>query len=239
MDRTLLIVDDEENILATLMRVFRRDGYRILRANSGQAGLELLAQHPVCVIISDQRMPHMSGAEFLSKVKSLYPHTVRIMLSGYSDLQSLTDAINKGEIYKFLTKPWDDEFLRENVREAFQYYEYKLEKEKMQDSRGAMNLVQSGSQSPGAESEKDVEQRIARAILEALPLPILALDEHSVICMANHAACARLGREHGETVGRNLPDVLPPAAEASHILCAEDLRPALRFFQRIVILTQK
>ena len=80
---------------------------------------ELLAKHDVQVILSDQRMPEMSGTEFLSLVKDLYPDTIRIVLSGYTDLKSVTDAINQGAIYKFLTKPWDDEQLRQNNNQAF------------------------------------------------------------------------------------------------------------------------
>ncbi len=120
--RTLLIVDDEDNIRNALVRALRSDGYRILAAASGPQALELLAQHPVGVILSDQRMPEMSGVEFLSRVKEIYPQTVRIVLSGYTELESVTDAINRGAVYKFLTKPWDDELLRENLREAFRYY---------------------------------------------------------------------------------------------------------------------
>jgi len=122
-ERTLLLVDDEENILSALTRLLRRDGYHILRASSGREGLELLAANAVGVIISDQRMPEMSGTEFLSKVKDMYPDTVRIVLSGYTELNSITDAINRGAIYKFLTKPWDDDLLREHIREAFAHCE--------------------------------------------------------------------------------------------------------------------
>ena len=125
MERTLLLVDDEENITASLVRLLRRDGYTILRASSGQEGLDLLARHMVGVIVSDQRMPGMTGTEFLGKVKELYPDTVRIVLSGYTELNSVTDAINRGAIYKFLTKPWEDDLLRANVEEAFQRYEMK------------------------------------------------------------------------------------------------------------------
>ena len=127
MERTLLLVDDEENITNAMVRLLRRDGYNILRANSGKAGLDLLTQHKVGVIISDQRMPEMTGVEFLSRVKELYPDTVRIVLSGYTELNSVTDAINRGAIYKFLTKPWEDDLLRANVEEAFRYHEMKME----------------------------------------------------------------------------------------------------------------
>ena len=123
MERTILLVDDEEDIGNALARVLRRDGYTILRATSGREGLELLAQHDVGVVVSDQCMPEMTGVEFLSRVKELYPKTVRMVLSGYADLNSVTEAINRGAIYKFLTKPWDNEMLCANVLEAFRLYE--------------------------------------------------------------------------------------------------------------------
>jgi diguanylate cyclase (GGDEF)-like protein/PAS domain S-box-containing protein len=116
---SLLLVDDEPNVLNSLRRLFRREGYRILTAASGAEALETLALQPVQVIVSDQRMPGMSGVEFLSKVKELYPETIRISLSGYSEISTVTDAINKGAIWKYITKPWDDETLLQEVRNAF------------------------------------------------------------------------------------------------------------------------
>lgn len=129
--RTLLVVDDEPNILSALKRVLRRDGYHILAAGSGQEALELLAGHDVDVIVSDQRMPGMLGAELLHMAKELYPHTLRIMLSGYTELQSVTNAVNEGAIYKFLTKPWDDELLRAHIAEAFRLKEIADENERL------------------------------------------------------------------------------------------------------------
>ena len=123
--RTLLLVDDEPNILAALKRLFRRRGYAVLTAESGRAGLDLLATRPVEVVISDGRMPEMTGAEFLGKVRELHPETVRIVLSGYTDLKAVTSAVNRGELFRFLTKPWDDAELLETVRDAFRYYEAK------------------------------------------------------------------------------------------------------------------
>lgn len=118
-ERTLLMLDDEENILRALTRLLRRDGYKILTASSAREAFELLGRHEVHVVISDQRMPDISGTEFLSQVRALYPDTVRLVLSGYTDLRTVTEAINRGAIYKFLTKPWDDEELRREIREAF------------------------------------------------------------------------------------------------------------------------
>jgi diguanylate cyclase (GGDEF)-like protein/PAS domain S-box-containing protein len=121
--RTLLILDDEDNIRRSLMRLLRRDGYQILVAATAGEAFELLATHQVQVILSDQRMPGMSGTEFLSQVKEMYPETVRMVLSGFTDLASVTEAINRGAIYKFLTKPWDDEALRAQVLAAFRRYD--------------------------------------------------------------------------------------------------------------------
>lgn len=120
--QNLLVVDDEAGICNALTRLLRRDGYHIITANSGTEALDLLALHPVQVILSDQRMPGMSGTELLDKVKSLYPDTVRIVLSGYTDLKVVTDAVNRGAVFRFLTKPWDDAQLREQVRDAFTHY---------------------------------------------------------------------------------------------------------------------
>jgi diguanylate cyclase (GGDEF)-like protein/PAS domain S-box-containing protein len=120
--QTLLLVDDDVNVLAALHRLFRRDNYNILTAASPAEGFEMLALHPVQVIVCDQRMPGMSGTEFLSKVKEMYPQTIRIILSGYTGLEAVLDSINRGAIYRFYTKPWDDTQLRDNVRLAFHHY---------------------------------------------------------------------------------------------------------------------
>jgi len=117
--RTLLLVDDEVNIQRALTRLLRNEGYRIFCASSAHEAMAILAKQEVQVIVSDQRMPQISGTELLTQVKALYPNTVRILLSGYSDAVAVTDAINRGAIYKFLVKPWDDDDLRLQVREAF------------------------------------------------------------------------------------------------------------------------
>jgi predicted signal transduction protein with EAL and GGDEF domain/ActR/RegA family two-component response regulator len=123
VERGLLLVDDEENVLRALGRTLRRDGYRIFPASSAEQGFDILATNSVQVILSDQRMPGMNGTDFLSKVKEMYPDTVRMVLSGHTDVATVTDAINRGAIYKFLTKPWDDDDLRKQIGEAFRTYE--------------------------------------------------------------------------------------------------------------------
>jgi len=120
--RAILLVDDEPSILVALKRMLRNDGYQVFTASSGQEGLEILAVNRIQVIISDQRMPGISGAEFLGVVKELYPDTVRIILSGYADLKTITESVNRGAVFRFLTKPWEDDQLREHIRDAFERY---------------------------------------------------------------------------------------------------------------------
>lgn len=116
---TLLVVDDEPQILNALRRLLAEEGYRILLAGDANEGLELLARERVQVVVSDQRMPRMSGTEFLSRVKVMYPDTVRIILSGHTDLETVTQAVNEGAVYRVLAKPWDTEALRGHIRNAF------------------------------------------------------------------------------------------------------------------------
>jgi diguanylate cyclase (GGDEF)-like protein/PAS domain S-box-containing protein len=120
--QTLLLVDDEVHVTAALIRVLRRDGYRILRAESAEEGLRMLALHEVQVVLSDHLMPGMHGIEFLSKVKALYPDTVRMMLSGYTAVDSIIAAINSGAVFRFHAKPWDADTLRASIAEAFRYH---------------------------------------------------------------------------------------------------------------------
>ncbi len=122
--RTLLIVDDEPNVLAALRRILHIEGYRILTAGGARQGLELMATTPAQVILADERMPEMIGTEFLRRVKELYPDTVRIILTGSADLESITRAVNESAVYKFLQKPWEEAHLRKEIHDAFLFHKY-------------------------------------------------------------------------------------------------------------------
>lgn len=122
MHYKILFVDDETANLRLLERLFR-DDYEIYTAPGGAEALELLAQHDVALIISDQRMPGLSGCEFLKKAAEMRPQTVRIMLTGYTDVNDLVDAINSGVVYRYITKPWINEELQQTVKRALQHYE--------------------------------------------------------------------------------------------------------------------
>lgn len=128
---TLLLVDDEANILSSLRRLFRPEGYRVLTAESGDEALELLAAESVDLILSDMRMPGMTGAQLLATACERYPGSVRILLTGYADMASTIDAINLGQIYRYVSKPWDDNELRLIVRDALAHERLKRENERM------------------------------------------------------------------------------------------------------------
>lgn len=117
--RTLLLVDDEPSMISALKRELRGEGYDILTASSGEEALQVLADTEVQVVLSDYRMPGMTGVEFLTIVRQQQPDAVRMVLSGYADIEAVTEAINRGHIYKFLNKPWDSDQLRDVVRDAF------------------------------------------------------------------------------------------------------------------------
>ncbi|MBW1803070.1 MAG: Flp pilus assembly complex ATPase component TadA, partial [Deltaproteobacteria bacterium] len=119
----ILFVDDEENVLKAMLRIFRKENYTILTANSGHEALELLQREQVQAIISDYKMPGMTGADLLRKVKALYPQNIRIMLTGHADVNAIMGAINEGAVYKFITKPWNDEDLRLTVSLALEQYD--------------------------------------------------------------------------------------------------------------------
>ena len=121
----LLLVDDEESITKALSRLFRKEEYEIYTALSGQQGLDILKRdgRPFSLIISDQRMPGMTGAQFLERAKSISPDAKRILLTGYSDMDAIVEAVNKGEIHRYLSKPWNDNDLLIQVRQLLEQKE--------------------------------------------------------------------------------------------------------------------
>lgn len=135
---TLLFIDDEANILAALKRLFRPLGYNILTAESGAEAIALLERETVDLVVSDMRMPRMSGAEVLEQVRNRWPEVMRILLTGYSDVDSTIAAVNRGEIYRYIAKPWDDNEIVLTVRDALERKHLLAEKQRLE----AMTLRQ-------------------------------------------------------------------------------------------------
>ncbi|MCW8918799.1 MAG: response regulator [Gammaproteobacteria bacterium] len=128
---TLLLVDDESNILASLRRLFRPLGYTVHTAESGAAGLAILEREPVDLVISDMRMPQMDGAQFLEQVAQRWPQVVRILLTGYADITSTIAAINKGQIYGYFSKPWEDNEIKLAVQHALEQQRLRAERDRL------------------------------------------------------------------------------------------------------------
>lgn len=115
---TLLFVDDEANILSSLKRLFRPCGYRIFTAESGAQGLEIMQNESIDLVVSDMRMPQMNGAQFLEQVNAKWPDTIRILLTGFAEIGATIDAINKGRIYRYISKPWEDNDIVLTIKQA-------------------------------------------------------------------------------------------------------------------------
>lgn len=221
MDRGLLLLDDEPNIVAALTRLLRRDGYQIYSSVSCFEALEILKTREIGVIVVDQRMPEMLGSEFLERAKAIKPHTMRIVLTGYTELSTVTQAVNQGAVYKFLIKPWEDEVLREQVFEAFRQYELQAENDRLTAELKRANLEL-------CEVNKDLERRVdqkareilsnvqilrvAQEVLDSLPIGVIGIANDGLIAAANQCAVEMLGESLaiGLSVSEALPEALIP-----------------------------
>ncbi len=224
--RTLLLVDDEQNIVSALKRLLRRDGYQILTANSGQEGLDVLAAHAVDVIVSDQRMPGMIGADFLRAAKGLYPDTIRIMLSGYTELQSVTDAVNEGAIFKFLTKPWDDEQLRGHIAAAFALREIADDNERLNLELRTANhelalanrkMEELLRQKQQQITRDEISLNLARELLQFVPLAVIGIDDDGMVAFVN-AAAEKVFAQNGAILGNEASIVVPEICPGGEVL---------------------
>lgn len=126
----VLYVDDEVNNLQAFKATFRRD-YKIFLAESAQEAREILVEQEVDIIITDQRMPEESGVEFLESIIPSYPEPIRILLTGYTDIQAVIDSINKGKVYHYLTKPWEEDYLKTVIKNAYEVYSLRKENEQL------------------------------------------------------------------------------------------------------------
>lgn len=126
----ILYVDDEENNLQAFKATFRRD-YKIFLAISAKVGEEILSKEDIDIVITDQRMPEKTGVEFLESIIPIHPKPIRLLLTGYTDIQAVIDAINKGQVYHYLTKPWEEDYLRTVIKNAFEVYALRRENERL------------------------------------------------------------------------------------------------------------
>ena len=217
-EHTVLCVDDEANILHALKRALRKEGYRLLTAGSGEDALALMAENDIHVVISDQRMPKMSGTEFLARVKDDYPDAIRIILTGYTEVDSITESINRGHIYKFLLKPWNDQNLKLEIRQALDQYNLieanRTLHRKVIEQNQALKEANENLESQVRERTKDLEIKnhalaLSHTILEDLPIAIIGVSSEQMIVLINRQTKAFFGTEGDKMVGRRLGAYFP------------------------------
>lgn len=196
----LLVVDDEPDNLDLLYRTFRRE-YQVLRADSGKKALEVLeADGEVAVIISDQRMPEMTGTEFLSKTVPEFPDTVRIILTGFTDVEDLVQAINNGQVYRYITKPWEPGTLKQLVQQAAHTYELlKQSNHALYVAQNQAQLMQQVAQLGRRSIEGGLRHKL-QFLVDGWG-QILAAQLCAVLCVEGEGTVA-----HGELCGQNLGD---------------------------------
>lgn len=162
---TLLVVDDEPDVVKSVKDLLRLE-YRVLGATNANDGLALLAKEPVSVVMTDQRMPEMTGVQFLSKVKDQYPEIVRLLFTGYADVRAVIDAINQGHVWRYITKPWDPEELASIIRDACERHDLVRERAELTERLRQQNaeLELSNTALEGANSDLErVNGELARA----------------------------------------------------------------------------
>lgn len=225
MDRyTILVVDDEEYVINSLKRLLHRDGYRILTALNGNEGYKILHENDVQLVISDQRMPDGSGTEFLAKVKNDFPDVIRTIISGYTDIDTITESVNKGHIFKYFNKPWDDNKLRLDIKQCIDQYELIRKNRELNEIIVKKNReleqindelvrINTNLESIVQKRTKDLEIQnqaleLSRTILEDMPLPVLGISSDGMIAMANKKALTIKYNDFRFELGRNIDEYI-------------------------------
>lgn len=208
---TILFVDDEPNTLSALRRLFHPSGYRVITAQGGVEGLEVLARDAVDLVVSDMRMPDMNGAQFLEKVGERWPETVRILLTGYADIDVTIDAINKGGIYRYISKPWDDRDVSLTVEQALAGKRLEREKQKLEALTRQQNDELKSLNASLARQQDALKMAADRmqAILQHAADAIVTVDEAGNVESFNHAAEQIFGYAAGDVLGQPLDLILP------------------------------
>ncbi|MBW2107514.1 MAG: response regulator [Deltaproteobacteria bacterium] len=230
---SIVCVDDEQNILQALKRLLRKEPYRVFTASSGPEALKILEENEVQVIITDQRMPEMSGTELLAEVRKKYPDTIRIVLSGYTEVDTITESINKGHVYKFFLKPWDDPSLKLEIRQALEQYDLiqanRSLNEKVLEQNEALKKMNEDLEDLVQERTKELQIQnhvleLSRAMLEDMPVPIIGISADGMIVVTNLKAQSiapngqpiALGREMAEYFSEGLQQCVARVLETGN-----------------------
>lgn len=203
----ILCVDDERNVLRALERIFLDDDYEIVLAGSGEEGLKIMEESgPFQVVISDYRMPVMNGVEFLKAVYEKWPHTVRIVLSGYADAGAIVAAINEGKIYKFVPKPWNDVELRVTIQNCLDRY---FLQEKNRELLQELVVVNQALEKKVLLRTEQLELRnraleFSQSMLGNLPVGVAGIDVNGMIAYCNDSAAKLLKKVCSDVLGADV-----------------------------------
>jgi len=195
--------------------LLRKEGYGLLTASSGVEALKILKENDVHLVLSDQRMPQMSGTEFLAEVKEKYPDVIRIILTGYTGVDSITELINNGDMYKFFLKPWNDQNLKLEIIRALEQYDLiwtnKILHKKVLEQNEALkrtnkNLAESIQKRTEELETKNHALELSRAILKYLPVPVIAVSVRGMIVTINQQAQSLSESSKSIEIGKRLSD---------------------------------
>jgi response regulator RpfG family c-di-GMP phosphodiesterase len=205
---TVLCVDDEPSILSALKRVLRAEDCKVLQADGGAQALALMEQQPVDVVVSDMRMPGMDGAELLAKVRARWPATARILLTGYADMKATVAAINEGQIYRYIHKPWDETELRLTVRQAAERRQLERERDRLQALTTAQNAelktLNTGLEQRVQERTGELRQandQLRRNYLTSIKIFSNLMELRSGVLAGHGKRCAHLARKVAAAMG--------------------------------------
>ncbi|MCA9034179.1 MAG: response regulator [Planctomycetaceae bacterium] len=215
--KTILCVDDEPGILSALKRLLRREPYRLLTASSGEEALQVFASEKIHLIVSDHRMPGMTGTELLSEIQKISPETVRVVLSGYADAAAIVEAINRGHIFRFLGKPWSDEELKANIRACLEQYDLIAHNRSLTHELAERNeqLRRLSEQQQSLIEERTRSLQMAQEVVQALPMPIIGVSVDGLIALVNSEANSLLNFPMGTSVQEAFPENLATAVSES------------------------
>jgi len=221
----ILLVDDEPNIIKALQRLLFDDDYEVTSAASGEDALEILNSHAIDLIIADYRMSGMNGIEFFRQARQIQPDAVRIILSGYAEIHALTDAINKGNIYRFIFKPWNDDELKNTIQLALEQKKLVLENRSL-----ARELQRKNDELKdfNRRLEIQVAQRtrellcqnqvlsVSQEVLELVPVGVVGFSDEGIVVLMNRFARGHLKQGVGQKIEQVVPETL--ARDCSRML---------------------
>lgn len=230
----VLIVDDEESILRSVQRLLRNQPYEVVTAGGAKEAIAIFERETVHLVMADHRMPGRTGVELLREIRDRWPETIRIILSGYTEVKAIIGAVNDGEVYKYFTKPWNDEEIKINLRRALEQYDLQAENRRLTEEIVGQNeqLRQLNALLDQRAADATAGFTSFQRMLDGVEVMVLTIDAHGLIVAANAPAMRLTTTERPELIGtqahRVLPAQLHPAIDGSHEADAEHMPAAGR-----------